>query len=225
MRVRRVKSAKLRIKERRQRRSPEDARALILAAAQRVFGARGPDAAGLKEVAREACVSHALVTHYFGTYDRLVEAALEDSARRVEAQVLARLASVDAGVGPVAQLIEAFFDAVSQPLHGRLVAYAVLSGRVTAGDFFARRVQGPRHVADAIMARLASHFPAAGVDRREIEHAIILVMGAAFGLGMGHGVLWGGLGLAGDEADQARFRGWLTALVQGHMSKLLAPPM
>ena len=36
----------------------------------------------MKDVARGAGVSHALVSHYFGTYDALVEAVLE---RRAEA--------------------------------------------------------------------------------------------------------------------------------------------
>ena len=61
----------------RARRSPEEARALILEAAERVFATHLPDVVGLKDVAREAGVSHALVTHYFGTYSALVEATLE----------------------------------------------------------------------------------------------------------------------------------------------------
>ena len=48
--------------EKRVRRSPEEARTVILDAADRVFGAHLPDAVGLKEIAREAGVSHALVT-------------------------------------------------------------------------------------------------------------------------------------------------------------------
>ena len=59
------------------RRSPEEARTLILDAADAVFREHLPDAVGLKEVAKAAGVSHALVTHYFGTYANLVEAALE----------------------------------------------------------------------------------------------------------------------------------------------------
>ena len=63
--------------KKRVRRSPDEARTLILDAADRVFAKKLPDAVGLKDVAREAGVSHALVTHYFGTYDGLVEATLE----------------------------------------------------------------------------------------------------------------------------------------------------
>src|SRR5215510_15406362 len=66
----------------RQRRSPEDARAHILDAADQVFRDHLPDAVGLREVAAAAGVSHGLVTHYFATYDGLVAAVI---ARRLDA--------------------------------------------------------------------------------------------------------------------------------------------
>ncbi|HSO35692.1 MAG TPA: helix-turn-helix domain-containing protein, partial [Labilithrix sp.] len=68
---------------RRVRRSPEEAQTVILDAAERVFALHLPDAVGLKEVAREAGISHALITHYFGTYGGLVEATLERRFTRV----------------------------------------------------------------------------------------------------------------------------------------------
>src|SRR5438128_2211734 len=65
--------------------------ALILDAADRVFERFMPDEVGLKEVAREAGVSHGLLTHYFGTYDALVEAALERRVERARAAILEKL--------------------------------------------------------------------------------------------------------------------------------------
>src|SRR5215471_13808285 len=64
------------------RRSPEDARAHILDAADRVFRDQLPDAVGLREIAAAAEVSHGLVTHYFSTYEGLVAAVI---TRRLEA--------------------------------------------------------------------------------------------------------------------------------------------
>src|SRR5438128_1297088 len=75
----------------RRRRPPELARQEILDAAERVFARFQPDQVGLKEVAREAGVSHALITHYFGTYAGLVEAALERRNRATREAALARL--------------------------------------------------------------------------------------------------------------------------------------
>src|SRR4051812_9604337 len=61
----------------RRRRSPDVARQELLDAAERVFSDERPDDVGLKEIAREAGTSHALITHYFGTYGGLVEAVLQ----------------------------------------------------------------------------------------------------------------------------------------------------
>src|SRR6185503_18656066 len=79
------------MQEPRRRRSPEIARQEILDAAERVFTAFQPDQVGLKEVAREAGVSHALITHYFGTYAGLIEAALERRLRTLRETTLNRL--------------------------------------------------------------------------------------------------------------------------------------
>src|SRR3954453_19604807 len=75
----------------RRRRSPELARQEILDAAERVFAESQPDQVGLKQVAREAGVSHALITHYFGTYAGLLEATLERRLRVMRQTVVARL--------------------------------------------------------------------------------------------------------------------------------------
>ena len=58
---------------RRRRRSPEQAQEEILGAAARLFLAHGPEQVSLVDVAREVGVSHALVSHYFGTFEALVE--------------------------------------------------------------------------------------------------------------------------------------------------------
>src|SRR4051794_7784372 len=71
----------------RKRRDPDEARSHILTAAERVFAEHVPDVVGLKEIAREAEVSHALVSHYFGSYEALVEATLERRLRAVRERV------------------------------------------------------------------------------------------------------------------------------------------
>src|SRR5215813_12722092 len=80
----------------RRRRPPELARQEILDAAERVFAGFQPDQVGLKEVAREAGVSHALITHYFGTYAGLIDAALERRTRATRESILARLREPEA---------------------------------------------------------------------------------------------------------------------------------
>ena len=78
----------------RQRRSPEDARTLILDAADRVFREQLPDAVGLREIAAAAGVSHGLVTHYFATYDGLVTAVITRRLEAARATAFAHLAQL-----------------------------------------------------------------------------------------------------------------------------------
>jgi AcrR family transcriptional regulator len=184
----------------RKRRSPEEARAHILAAATRLLAAHGPDAVGLKEVAREAGVSHALVSHYFGTYERLVEEALAAHMRASRADLLARMtASAEDDVGA---WIEHLLRTTSDPVYARMVAWGTLSGRLESDDFFPRKEQGLRTIVDALSAR----FRARGVevDRREVELALVVVLTSALGYAIVGKALWGALGHAADDTEYRR---------------------
>jgi len=138
----------------RKRRTPEEARRLLLDATLGLLARRGPDAFGLKDVANEAGVSHALVTHYFGTFDSLIEAAFADHTTRARGELLGRV-SARAAEGPGAWIAEAA-SYLADPVYGRLALWAMLSGRAEQADFFPRREQGLARVADAIVAMLAS---------------------------------------------------------------------
>jgi AcrR family transcriptional regulator len=198
-----VNDLKSRIKQAvRIRRDPAHARAVILDAARTLLAKKGPDAIGLKDVARQAGVSHALVSHYFGTFDRLVEAALKAQADTVEANLVARIASSGQGEGPKAW-IDAFFAALADPLYGRLMVWALMSGRVGERDFFAHADRGLKRVADAIEARATADGLALESSREELEFMLLLTVCSAFGYLIGGTILWESLGHApGPERDQ-----------------------
>ncbi len=190
----------------RARRSPEEARALILDAATDLLAARGPDAVGLKAVAVEAGVSHGLVSHYFGTYEALVEAVLARHQATMRAELLERLAARP-DEGPEAW-IEHAFAAMAHPLYGRLSVWAVMSGRADAAGFFARREQGLRIVVDALAARLGER-----ASRDRIERVVMVVLTSILGYTTGRGVMWAALGKEATAARDAAFRAELVALV------------
>ena len=196
--MKRVKAAPQR---KRVRRTPEDARAHLLDAADEVFRTRLPDTVGLAYVARAAGVSHALITHYFGTYEGLVEAALERRVGRVrEALVAAAMKGLsdqaDTG-SPLGQYREALASAVTDPVTVRLAVWAVLSGRSSAADFFPSKGQGLRVFADMIVAREG---PAA--TRERVEFALVTSFSLIVTWSLGKKALLAGMGKKpGRETD------------------------
>ena len=195
----------------RKRRTPEEARSEILVAAQRLLAERGPDAIGLKDVAKEAGVSHALVSHYFGTYDALVEAALREHVLSARAETLARIADA-VRAGP-RDWVDMTFEQLAHPLSGRLIAWTILSGRMEHEDFFPRREQGMKLVADAIEARVRAELGDDAPPREEIERTMLLVFSAALGYSVARSVMWSSLSRAPTAERDRGFREWLASFV------------
>lgn len=181
------------------RRTPDEARALILDAAERVFATSNPDVAGLKDVAGAAGVSHALVTHYFGTYAALVEAVLERRFTTVRDRLVGEVfASIEASTSAadlLAHYRKALLAGASDPITVRLGAWAMMNGRAGHADFFAHRLQGMRVLVDAMAARTQ-------VPREDLELA--LVMTFAFGVTWTVGKDWL-LAALGKETDREAF--------------------
>ena len=191
----------------RSRRDPEEARALILGAAERLFGVRGPDAVGLKDVAREAGVSHALVSHYFGTYEGLVDAVLEQRGQHIRARVAALLAEPSVEVRP-ARLFDELWEALADPASVRLTAWGLLSGRGDSKDFFPTRVQGMRLVADLLEARMrGGPAGASRVLRADIEFLVTMAFVVTLGYGLGKKAVSASLGKRASAGAEGEFRG------------------
>jgi TetR/AcrR family transcriptional regulator, repressor for neighboring sulfatase len=189
----------------RKRRRPEDAKALIMASARKLFAEHGPDAVGLKEVAADAGISHALISHYFGTYEALVECVFEEHIQTVREEFL-RLLQQDYDNSPE-KWLEHFFSALEQPLYSRLIAWSMLSKRAESDSFFPRRDQGLKRVADAFEARWKSDDKKTpGLARDDIEFLLLLVISAAFGYRLGRSVWWASLSKEPSVERDAWFR-------------------
>ncbi len=193
----------------RARRSPAEARRLILEAAEKLLAERGPDAVGLKDVARAAGVSHALVSHYFGTYEALVEATLEGHLARHREEALARMAA-SAGEGPSEWLALAF-EHFAEPLTSRLLVWAMMTGRLEREDFVTFRDRGLAQTATAIAAHLAAR--GERVSREDVELGLLAAVSAAIGYSLGRGPLWGSLGKRASAENDRRFREFLAGLL------------
>ena len=195
---------------RKPRRSPEDARRAILDGAERVFSKSMPDEVGLKEIASASKVSHALVSHYFGTYDALVEETLERRLTATRERILQRLVT---GTGEPRAILEELTQLVRDRLTMRLLTWAVLSGRSRMEDFFPARVRGLALVADGMEARLRAL--GATVPRARLEFSIMAAVAMAFGFAIAGPALFRATGRA--ELDDAELVTEMQAMLRAYV--------
>lgn len=203
---------------RRIRRPPDDARAHILDAAERVFARFMPDEIGLRQVAAEAKVSHALVTHYFGTYETLCESVLDRRLTAVRTSVLGHLSSP---VGPstahqILGPLPAIVALARDRLTVRLIVWALTSGRARRPDFVASRVQGLRLVVEGIERALAIRDMRVP-PRERIEVAVAAGLGMTLGHALFGDVLYAALGHA-RAPDPGAFAAEIAAMISAYLT-------
>jgi TetR/AcrR family transcriptional regulator, repressor for neighboring sulfatase len=204
----------------RRRRSPEVARQELLDAAERVFAAHHPDRVGLKEVAREAGVSHALITHYFGTYGGLIEAALERRVRSLRERIFEGLRVAGALTRPE-ELIDILFAALEDPVHLRLMTWLVAGERPAAAHAFALQERGLALVARQVAEAIDPQAPP--VLKRKVELALLTAVSAAFGYAVSKHALAGALGRAVTPALDRDVRVTLAGMIQSYLRPDAAP--
>ena len=201
---------------RRRRRSPEQARVELLDAAERVFAEENPREVGLKEVAREAGVSHALITHYFGTYAGLVEATLERRVRALRGRILEKLREAGAVSRPV-ELIALLFDALQDPVHLRLVKWLVASER--PGTAFALQDRGLKLVAREVANATYPNAPSEVIDA--IEIALVAGVATAYGYAATKPALAGAIGRTPSRVLDVELQRTLAAMLQLYLRSLI----
>jgi TetR/AcrR family transcriptional regulator, repressor for neighboring sulfatase len=217
-RTRRGRPARIRPRLRargvRRRRPPEQARQEILDAAERVFVEFQPDQVGLKDVAREAGVSHALITHYFGTYAGLIEAALERRVRSLRETMLGRLREAGALSRPD-ELIATLFGFLDDPVHLRLTRWLLASERPSAAHAFALRDHGLQLVAHQLAAAIDPRPGEQMIDK--IELVLVTAVAAAYGYAIGKYALVGALGRPASRELDREVQRTLAAMVQTYL--------
>lgn len=199
----------------RRRRSPELARREILDAAERVFAAFQPDQVGLKEVAREAGVSHALITHYFGTYAGLLEATLERRLCVTREATLARLREPDALTRPD-EMLAVLFRTLEDPVHLRLMRWLLASERPAAAHAFGLQHRGLAIVSEQV-ARAIVPDPDRGFVH-DVELTLLAAVSAAYGYALAKHALAGALGREPTRELDDQVRRTLAAMVHAHIT-------
>jgi TetR/AcrR family transcriptional regulator, repressor for neighboring sulfatase len=185
-----AKSPPLKAKNKRVRRSPEAARQLILDAAVQTMSTQGPAGCGLKDVAKAAGVSHALVTHYFGTYENLVELTIDEAMTQLRKRLIERMLKIEHPTPE--RMVQLYVDIALEPWYGRLIGWAVLNDHDASSPMVKRMIPQMK-----LMAAATEYvFSQAGEppSRDETEALLVSVWAVVVGYVAGNHFFWTALG-------------------------------
>ena len=198
----------------RPRRTPEDARQLILDAARDQLADTGPEGLRLQEIAARAGISHPLILHHFGSRAGLVRALTEEAARELRDRLIAAMAAGDASLE---QQLDRVFEAFRDGLAQRLAWLATVEPQPDG----AAAAMIMRDIADVVHARrIAAAPPGAVVDRADTEALLHLVAAAAFGDAVFGPRLRRSAGQMPSDDTDRHFRRWFAALIRDHTQRV-----
>lgn len=193
------------------RRRPEDARAHILAHVSEVFAHKLPDAVGVRELAASAGVSHALITHYFQSYDNLIREVIATRLGALRELAFARLAGATFGMHD-APLLDVLLDFSEDRALVRLMMWAMLAGRselvMGASGQLAR-------IVDALHARLAA--TGAAVARDRLEFSVAAAISMVLGWSVASGALEHNLDRADRPIERPELRRELERMIRAYV--------
>ncbi|MFO0611750.1 MAG: TetR/AcrR family transcriptional regulator [Polyangiaceae bacterium] len=203
-------------KQRPTRRTAEEARALILDAAEKQLEEGGPSSIRLQAIADAVGVSHPTVLHHFGTRELLVEAVVQRALDGLQRDVFEAWQKEQFEPPDAALLLARVRATLGDRGHARLIAWLALEGRPQTDE--ARMLRVLAHAMHARREREAG--PAPLEDTTFLVMLVALVMLADAVLG---DAVRDSAGVDRDAAAQQRFHTWLVNLVHDHMHRAPAP--
>ncbi len=195
----------------RSRRPAEQARRLILDAAEKRLAEQGPEGIRLQDIARDIGISHPAILHHFESREGLVRALIERASQQLRDTLLNAFEVTAAGQFGASDVISKVFEALSDRGTARLWSWLHLTGRELEHDV-------STHLVGEMSERLHSlrilQAREAGLPEPEWEDTLftaILVASTAFGDAIiGQRLTAGSV----EGADgRARFRRWFAKLL------------
>lgn len=184
----------------RKRRTPEEARSVILDAAEQRLRRLGLDGLNVVGVADEAGLSHASVIHHFGNTAGMRQ-ALED---RMTTALLGDLVTALKSDTEPRKILAAVFHAMAGGGHAKLLAWRALNESETAMP-----EPAVQRLFKELIRRTGERFNEA--DQNRVRNCLLLIASAAIGLGVSGTALPVLLGI--DEVDNTEFADWLSELL------------
>lgn len=201
---------------RRKRRTPKEARALILEVAENRLAAHGPEGLKVADVARDAGIAHSTLLHHFGSTAELQKDLVDQMVQRLLRDILEQLSGEKLGGVDGFGILQKVFAVLADRGHARLMAWLMLTGqRTDTGQEIADRLL--YDVVEAIYAQsVAEGRPITPDTKRDAKFAVYLAAIAAMGDGLSGPVLAPIIGLSEEEAHDG-FRHWLSDLLSNEI--------
>jgi AcrR family transcriptional regulator len=200
-------------KPKRVRRTPEEARRLILEAAQAAIARTGPEGLRLHDIAAAAGVSHPLILHHFGSRAGLVRALTRSAAAELRDKLIAPMTEPEYSIE--AQL-DRVYDAFRNGLGQRLAWLATVdpNGDESGSTMIQREIAEHLHA-----RRVAAAPPGAAMVLEDSQFVAHLIATAALGDAIYGAQFRRSAGLAEGLETDTRFRAWFAALIRARMAR------
>jgi len=208
----------------RRRRTAEEARYEILAAAQRRLTDGGPEAIRLQDIARDLGISHPTILHHFDSREGLMQALTRSALSALNADVLRAIVDPRPGVSSAA-VLDRVFETLGESGHARLLAWVALSPRAPARE--GEEYQLLRRLAEAIHERASAEARRSGTrppSREEIVFIVRLTAAAMLGDALLGAMLSRSAGLRDHPTVDRRFRLWLGRLLEERLTPRVKRP-
>ena len=211
-------------KPKRVRRTAEEARRVILDAAEKRLEVAGIAGIRLQEVAADVGVSHPAILHHFGSREGLVDAVVKRAVGRLRGEFLEVLTSELDRV-QLHELIERVAEVLGRRGHAKLLAWLVLSTQEAKTPIFTPEDFTLGKIGESVAALRAQ---AAGCDedsvREDSVFIVLLVAVAIFGESIAGHIMRQSAGIDDEGGAAKRFRSWFAALLLEHIRVQDAAP-
>jgi AcrR family transcriptional regulator len=196
------------------RRTVDEARRLILEAAERRLAAGGPDAVRVQAVAADVGITDAAVHYHFGNRQGLLDAVVRSAGRRMRDGLQQLIAEWDPGTLDIAALADQLRTTIDTEGQARLTAWMALGGWKPQGAGLLRPLAEALHQ-QRYEAAKSSGRPPPPVDDTlfTVELLGLVVWAEALA-----GDAWRrSVGLKSARVTADRFMAWFVALVNDHL--------
>jgi len=164
------------------RRTPDEARDAILAAARQRLLRHGLEGLKIADIARDVGMSHATLIHHFGSTSGMRRALIDRMANALLTEFLGVFERVPPSPSRRSEILGRLFRALADPRHVQLFAWLALEASGDAARAPVAWAGAP--LFDSLFERIAAQEDATGHDRDAARFGVLLAVTSAIGFGV-----------------------------------------